>query len=729
MVLEWIMRRLAQWFDRKGLDAVADTFDKRFAAKGDADALHDLARRALGRGEAALAQEYLNGALQQKPSDASLWCSLGAAHRHGGAFAQARQAYEQALLIKPGYIQVLSNLGEWCFAQGQSEEALVWFDKALAISPKTFEARLNKTAALFELARYTDALELAERLVADEPNRAEAYLNLGNVLVHTAKAKQGIKQYKKALELQPGYPEAHFNLSSLLGSTDDLGHAIDYLNRRIKEGGDSIQNLSMLASAHQAAGHLIQAEELCHRILARQPESLSALITLGSCMSTGGDSAAALKLYERVVELDKNQWGVASNVLFEHNNLPSAGGEVVFREHRAWAERFETPLLGVNDFPDRNRNPNRKLRIGYVSGDFINHPVGSLLRDLLLRHDKTNFSVHCFSMVIRPEEVLPELRAGADEWEDIFLLDDAELLELVRKAEIDILIDLSGHTALNRLLAFARKPAPVQVEWIGYFHSTGMQSMDYFITDPSTSPKGCGQWFSEIPVFLPHTRFCYGPPVYAPDVTESPMVRQGWVTFGSFNRLAKVTDTVIAAWCRVLHAVPQSRMVVKAGALAEAQVAKRFLARFESQGISAERLELRENSSHGEMLAEYGDIDIGLDTFPFNGGATTLEALWMGVPVVTIAGDSVVSRQTVSALANLGLADELAFADVNAYVAGAIALAAKSVRLSELRGELRARMAASPLRGAEQFTSDLESLLRRMWVAWCEERKLPSDIA
>ena len=548
-------------------------------------------------------------------------------------------------------------------------------------------------------------------------------------MVQTGKARQGVKQYKKALALQPGYPEAHFNLASLLGSREDLGQAIDYLERRIKERGDSVQNLCMLASAQQAAGHLTKAQELCHRILERQPDNLNALIILGSCLSTSGDSAAAVKLYERVVELDNSQTGVGSNILFEHNNLAGSDRALVFGKHQEWAKSVEPSVPVVETFEQRSRDPERKLRIGYVSGDFINHPVGMLLSDVLQRHDKTQFSVRCFSMVIRPEDVLPELRSGADEWEDVFLLDDDELFDLIRKAEIDILVDLSGHTAFHRLPVFARRPAPVQVEWIGYFHSTGMKSMDYFITDPHTSPRGSGQLFSEIPVLLPHTRFCYGPPAYAPEVAESPCLSRAKITFGSFNRLSKVTDEVVETWCKVLNAVPESRMVVKAGALAEEQVAKGLKARFESHGIGAERLELREGSPHAEMLSEYGDIDIALDTFPFNGGATTLEALWMGVPVLALEGNTVVSRQSYSVLANLGLTDALTFATVDAYVEGAIALANDKPRLAELRSQLRPLMAASPLRGAAQFTHDLEVLYRQMWVAWCNGQKLEPNQA
>ena len=722
-----VMRWIARWLDRRGLGAVADVVDARVAGAGDVEAMHALARRALSRGEAEAAILQLETALAARPEDAGLWCSLGAAYRHADNLDEAREAYLRALALKPDYPQALSNLGEWCIAKGQHEEALVWFDRALACKPGFFEARLNRIAALFELARFDEARAAAEALVADEPDRPEAHLNLGNVLIQTGRAKQGIAQYRRALELRPDYPEAHFNLATLLGSREEMANAIGYIERQIKERGETIQALGFLAAAHQAAGHLSQSEELCRRILARQPESIIALVTLGSCLSSGGDSAAALPLYEKVIELDGQQPGMYSNVLFELNNQSRIAPEAVFQRHLDWARRFELPLRAPDDFAARDRDPQRKLRIGYVSGDFVRHPVGFLLRDVLRHHDGTLFEIHCFSMVVREQDVLPELRQAAEHWEDIFFHSDEELADLIRKAEIDILVDLSGHTAFHRLLVFARRPAPVQAEWIGYFHSTGLSAIDYFITDPFTTPPGGGQLFSETPAFLPHTRFCYGPPEYAPEVAAPPLEKSGSITFGSFNRLPKMTDEVVSAWARILQSVAQSRLVVKSGALSEEAVKDRLAERFAAQGIGRDRLDLREVSAHGQMFAEYGDIDIALDTFPFNGGMTTLEALWMGVPVVTIAGDSVVSRQTTSALTNIGLT-ELIFADVDAYVAGAVSLAGDPGRLRKLRRGLRGRMKDSPLCQPEQFTRDLELLYRRMWRAWCEGEKLDGGI-
>ena len=249
----------------------------------------------------------------------------------------------------------------------------------------------------------------------------------------------------------------------------------------------------------------------------------------------------------------------------------------------------------------------------------------------------------------------------------------------------DILVDLSGHTAFNRLKAFVYKPAPIQATWIGYFHSTGLDSIDYFITDPYTTPVGSKQLFSEKPLWLPHSRFCYSPPEYAPEVVLPPVMANALVTFGSFNRIEKLVDPVVDAWADILKKVPNSRLVIKAGGLSNDVVRDDLRRRFAAYGLEGDRLDLRGPSSHPEMLQQYGEVDIALDPFPFNGGMTTLEALWMGVPVVTIEGNSVVSRQTYSALANVGLAQELAFPDVESYINGAVALANDPERLTNCR--------------------------------------------
>ncbi len=351
-----------------------------------------------------------------------------------------------------------------------------------------------------------------------------------------------------------------------------------------------------------------------------------------------------------------------------------------------------------------------------------------MIRDILRDHDRQHFEVYCYSQVTVADEITGQIKSYADQWRETSFIGDEALADMIVADGIDILVDLSGHTAANRLKVFAMRPAPIQVSWIGYFHSTGLRSIDYFVTDPYSTPFDGGQLFSETPVYLPSTRFCYSPPVYAPKVMAvTPCLRNGYVTFGCFNRLSKLSDGVVAAWTRILLGVPGARLLLKASGFKEPEICERLQQRFVAAGLPIERLEFRASSVHQEMLNQYGDIDIALDPFPFNGGMTTFEALWMGVPVVTLEGDTVVSRQSTSALINIGL-PELIFADIEAYVAGAIALAGDVDRLTSLRREIRPRMAKSPLCRSDQFTADLELLYRRMWQAWQRGEKLGSEV-
>ena len=721
-----VWRWCARWLAARGLLAVAEVMEQKAARAGDLLALHAVARRALTGGQPEQAIKTLDDAIVQAARSAPLWCTRGAAHRHLLDFAAARADYEQALALDPSHVQSLSNLGECCFTQGEYAEALAWLDRALAIEPDFFEAQVNHVAALYELGRVEEAQREAEALVASHLDSPEAWVNLGNILVHIGKGREAVSHYQRALALRPDYEEAHFNMSVLVNSAAGLSEAIGYIERKIKLSGETRHRLVMLAAARQAVGDLGIAEDLCRRVLERQPDDVSALCTLASALSHGGDAAAALPVYQRIAEVDPEQARMGSNTLFEMNYLGDLDRAKVFAAHDAWAQRYTPPLAQMPDFSAWDRDPERKLRIGYVSGDFSRHPVGFLFQDVLAHHDRSQVEIHCFSMVFQPDEVTEQIRGSVDHWEDIFLLNDEEATAALRAAQLDILVDLSGHTAFHRLLSFAERPAPVQVSWIGYFHSTGLSAMDYFLTDPYTTPADGGQLFSETPLWLPATRFCFRPPAYTSEVGPLPCEEKGYVTFGSFNRLPKLTKQVIAAWSKIVLAVPDSRLVLKARALKDPVVRERLLKRFAEHGVAAERIELREVSSHAQMFSEYNDLDLALDPFPFNGGMTTLEALWMGVPVLTIAGDTVVSRQSHAALANVGLTEALSCPDVEAYVARAIALAQQPAELARLRAELRSRMAASPLCRPEQFSRDLEALYRDMWRAWCAGERLPA---
>jgi len=728
----WLWLRFGDWFERKGMSSLAASCFRNGAAstgKSAAEAGFRLGKQLLEQDRAKEAVVACTQALARDPSHARAWCALGAAQRRLVNMSAAKEAYDHALSVDLDYAQAWSNLGEWQLAQGEASTALESFEHALKLDQHLLEALNNRVAALYELGRFADAEAEVRLAIERHPDQAALHVNMGNVLLHTGKAREAVKSFRRALEYDPACAEAHMNLSMLFGETYHIAETLDFIKNEIALKGESAQRLASLALAQQARGDFAAAEASCRKVLEMQPGNVSALITLAGCLSARADHRGANALHERALVSNPQLPAICSNIAFNATYMSDLSLAEVFDCHREWARRFEKRSADAVFEHTPSNHPDQPLRIGYVSGDLGVHPVGFLLRDVVLNHNRDLFEIHCFSMMRKDDEITVAIRESASAWHDALLLSDDELAKEIHGQEIDILVDLSGHTAYNRLPSFALKPSPVQATWIGYFHSTGLENIDYFITDPHTSPVGAGQLFSETPVWLPHSRFCYSPPTYAPEVSPAPVLARGWITFGCFNRMEKLVEPVIAAWIKILNAIPESRLLLKAGALQNESVRDQLRQRFVDGGLDASRLEMHGPSSHPEMLEQYGAIDIALDPFPFNGGMTTLEALWMGVPVVTLAGDTVVSRQTVSALANIGLADELAFPNVDAYVAGAFALANNPARVAELRSQIRPRMIASPLCQSEQFTRDLETLYRRMWQAWCSGKKLPSDIA
>lgn len=715
------------WLDKRGLQSIAAVLETRAALGGDVEAMHAAAKRALLQGQHGVALTVIAPALQKQPENAALWCTRGIAHRLALSYDQALADYEHAHQLDPTDVRTLGNLGEWYLARNAFAQALTWLDTALALDPHYYEVRVNRVAALTEMRQLEQAHTEAERLVKDYPTRPEPYGNLGNVLFAEGKLKESIAQYQKAVEVRPDYAEAHFCLVALLGFSGKQELVADYLERCIEEKGETSQRLTLLAVAHKECGNLEKAIALSRKVIQTYPDDLRGQVNLAGCLSDTGNPQQALEIYRALSGKDASQMPMASNVLFEMNYLPDFSREEVFQHHVAWAAKYETPIAVPVQFDGRCRDPQRKLKVGYVSADFCAHPVGFLLRDVLRMHNKEHFEFHCFSAGVKKDGITADIAAAVDTWSDVVFETPQELTSRIREAQVDVLVDLSGHTGNHRLLGFALRPAPVQATWIGYFNTTGMSSMDYFISDPHTSPPNSGQLFSEHVLHLPHTRFCFSAPSYAGDVAQPPMLKNGFVTFGSFNRLPKLSPQVLDAWAQILLAVPSSRLMLKAAALADDSVCQQFVERFAQRGVDAARLDLRGTSAHIEMFAEYGHMDIALDPFPFNGGMTTLEALWMGVPVVALEGNTVVSRQSYSALANIGLADELAFPSLDAYVAGAVNLATNPARLAELRSQIRPLMLASALCQPERFTRDLEALYRRMWQAWCKGEHLPAN--
>jgi predicted O-linked N-acetylglucosamine transferase (SPINDLY family) len=591
-------------------------------------------------------------------------------------------------MTNPGHeeAQQAYQLGNALIAQGRTDQAVAHYERALALKPDYAEAHNNLGMALGMQGKIGQAVTHLRQAIALQPDFVAAHNNLGNALSMQGETDQAVTHFERALALDPDYAEAHYNLGSVLvlqGKTD------------------------------RAVAHF-------ERALALKPGHAEAHYNLGNALALQGETDQAVTHYERALSLKPDDTVAHNGLLFILNYLSAKNPETVCAAHLDFARRWEAPLARFIQPHSNDRSPERRLRIGYVSGDFRQHSVGYFIEPVLAQHDHDRFEIFCYSNDLKEDAVTARLQSYADRWRRLAGLSDEAVAQQIRADQIDILIDLSGHTRGNRLLVFARQPAPVQVTWLGYPTTTGLSAMDYRLTDGFADPAGMTEHLhSEKLVRLPECFSCYRPPSGAPEVSGLPARAKGYVTFGSFNNLAKINREVMVVWAKILQAVPGSRLTLKNTGLGGGSVQQRVWETFRGLGVAPERLELLGNDPSPRVhLERYGSIDIGLDPFPYNGATTTCEALWMGVPVVALAGKAHAGRVGVSQLSNLGLT-ELVGNSTEEYVAIAARLARDLERLSALRTELRSRLAASPLTDAPRFTRNLEQAYRGMWQEWC----------
>lgn len=604
-------------------------------------------------------------------------------HQMAGRLADAEVAVRQALAIDPRHVDSLHLLGVLAGQAGQHQASLELIDQALALSPGFSSAHANRGVALMAMGRNDEGLVSLRRAVELEPGHLHGLYALGNALAVRGDWDGAVDKYRQVLDASPDHFDARHNL----------------------------------AQALQRQGKLDEAVDSFRMALVAQPNAPQVHYNMAVALQLSGQAEDAVCEYRRAIQLAPNYWLAHSSLLLAMSYVPGSSGEQLAQEHHAFDVRHTRQFAPPAPVFANTREPERRLRIGYVSGNFHNHPVGSYLSGPLAAHDKTRVEVFCYANEASEDEVTAKFKAAADHWRPIFHLSDAQAAALVRQDRIDILVDLSGHTEKNRPLLFAQKPAPVQASWLGYPGTTGLSAMDYLVMDAWTLPPGSESWATEAVARLPHGRLSYTPPAYAPDVAVRP--EDGPVTFGSFNNLAKIGPDVVRLWARVLDAVPGSRLVLKWKELDQPNIRKRVANDFAVAGVREDRLELRAGAPHARMLGEYGDIDIALDPFPFTGGLTSCEALWMGVPVVTLPQGRIASRQTLAFLSAVGL-DDLAASSQEDYVRIAAALAADPARRAELRAALRGRMRSAPANDAKGFTAGLETAYRQMWRRWTE---------
>jgi protein O-GlcNAc transferase len=656
-----------------------------------------------------------NKAIKLKPDHNEAYNNLGLALNELGECEKAITSLNKAIQIKPDYAEAYNNLGHILNKLGKPEEAVVNFNNAIELQPDFAEAYNNLGNALNKLGRHEEDIASYNKAIELKPDFAEAYNNLGNVLKGLGRHEEALSSYNKAIELKPDYAEAYNNHSTVLKGLGRHEEAIASYNKAIELKPDFAEAYSNLGNALQELGRHEESIASLNKAIELKPDFAEAHNNLGFTLHELGRDKEAIASFNKAIELKPDFSGPHNNKNFALNYTSSWSTAFVFEQHLEFEKQFGGSEVRTSMNKVVNRCPKRRLRIGYVSPDFRTHPVAYFFEPLLENHTSTAVETFCYYNDIKIDDITRRLTKYSDHWRSVVGVNDADVVELIKNDKIDILVDLAGHTANNRLLVFAQKPAPIQVTWLGYPNTTGLQAIDYRFTDIIADPIGeADKLHSEKLIRLGNGFQCYKGNKNVSVNTQLSSQRQGHITFGSFNNLTKVTPEVIKIWSMILKALPNSRLLLKAKQLEYSK--DRYLDLFRQEDIAEDRIELHGSLANpNDHLALYNSIDICLDPFPFNGATTTCEALWMGVPVVTLAGDRHAGRVGASILTNVGLTRFIA-QDIGSYIETAIKMASDTDYLQSVRQGLRERMQRSPLCDGRSFANEVESAYQKMWA-------------
>jgi predicted O-linked N-acetylglucosamine transferase (SPINDLY family) len=554
-------------------------------------------------------------------------------------------------------------------------------------------------------------------------------------LQRQGRAAESVVAFQQANAIAPNNAAGHLWLGVGLATLDRMGEAMVEFRKTIQLDPNSFEGYYNLALSLHYSGDMDEAISMHEKALQLSPNSPLEQNNLGNSLKDVGWLDEAMARYEKAYTLNPPFEPAWCNRLFTLYFHPKSNAQSILREHEHWNQKRATALFDPAPHPN-TRDPQRRLRIGYVGADFRNHCQSFFTIPLFSNHDHKAFEIFCYASVQRPDDATKRIRGLVDIWRDCLPMTDAQLAETIRNDKIDILIDLTMHMANGRPLLFARKPAPIQIAWLAYPGTTGLKTMDYRLTDPQLEVSGCqllvasedegshllatsnqqlatsaSPQYSEKSIALPHTFWCFDPLTDNPTPNALPALSNGFITFGCLNNFCKVNDGVLALWAKVMQAIPNSRFILLTPRGRHRQRLFQFL--------DPQRVELVEFTPREKYFRHYHRIDIGLDTFPYNGHTTSLDSFWMGVPVVSLCGSTPISRAGFSQATNLGLADLLVANDENQFVDLAVSLSGDLDRLSRLRAELRQRLTASPLMNAPKFARDMEAVYRAVWQKYC----------
>ncbi|UEP48358.1 tetratricopeptide repeat protein [Burkholderia ambifaria] len=697
----------------------------------------------------AEAMQSCSRAIELRPGYAEAYNNLGNVLQDLGELDAAAASYGKAIAFHPAYAEAHSNLGNVLRAQDRHADAIVHYRRAIELNPALRVAHRGLAIALRATDDFDGALEHARAGL--DPDDAEGHCALGRSLRSMNDFDGAARLFERACEIDPGYAPAWCRLGELRCQQGEYEeslrlcrHAIE-LDPELADAynflGLAYHNLDRMAASELSHRHAIDLNpddaDAHHNLAAalfrldKLDEAMSEYriaqelgvdpvkiqLTLGDILWAKRDFAGAVAAFREAVEHDPHR--AYARLLFNMSSSPAfAPEEWVVDAQRYGDYLARDARLLSHDREQRARQARgRPLRVGFVSGDLRQHPVGIFLESVLAHLDRTRIEPHAYVTFVVEDDVTARLKSGFASWKKLTCLNRDQAARMIHDDGIDVLVDLAGHTNWSGLPVFAHRPAPVQASWLGFFATTGCRAIDYFIGDPHTLPADEAHHFVEQPWHLPDSYLCFTPPAYDVAVGPLPMATGGGVTFGCFGKLTKISDDVIALWSRLLHALPDARLMLKAHELGASDLNRATLERFARHGIGAHQLILEGGSPRAEYFNAYNRIDIALSPFPYPGGTTTAEALWMGVPVIGMKGGRFVTHICESLLHAAGMGDWIA-ADEDAYLAKAIAFARDRDALAALRATLRERTLASPLCDAARFARNLEDAFHGMWARY-----------
>ncbi|MBC7618353.1 MAG: tetratricopeptide repeat protein [Candidatus Saccharibacteria bacterium] len=626
----------------------------------------------------------------------------------------ALKHFEAAIELDDSYIHTFTNQGLLLMVMGQHDAAIDNFRRAIFVNPSFAEAYYYLAIVCQTTHRMEAALENIIKAISINPDHADSYTILADINWRLGKFEESVFAYKISIEKSPASVDAYMRLSGLLAELGLHDEALDTVHKAVKIRGDSPEVYYALGNIYLANSQYRDAIKVYQRALQLRPAYPEVNANLGAAFLGAGDTQKAREIYFAITKLDSRNKGALGNIVYCSSFDPACTSDSYLNHARAYGAVLTELAKPYTSWP-RAEIAGRCLKVGLVSGDFIFHPVGFFIESVLAFLDPDKIEIHAFSNRTKGDQLQTSLKSRVCSWNLIAGLSDELAAKLIYEKQLDLLIDLTGHTNHNRLPLFAWRPAPVQATWLGYWASTGVAEIDYIIADRQAVPPEHQSQFTEKVWYLPDTRLCFTPlsAVYDLLVSPLPATRLGYVTFGCYQPIRKLTEQIFALWGRIYQQLPQARFRLQGADFNKPEISAELLTRLARVGIPAHRVMLRDSTMRFEYLHSHAEVDILLDSFPYPGGTTTCDALWMGVPTVTLAGNTMLSRQGLSLLRCAGLPDWVAETE-DEYVAIAVNKASDLPRLRQFRASLRQQVFDSPLFDAPRFARNMEAALLAM---------------